>query len=62
MLKEREAQLEAESVFGKKQKRAFLQDVVATVEMEEIPAVFILHWDQTGIKFVLSSNLTMEVQ
>ena len=61
MLKEREAQLEAESVFGKKQKRA-LQDVVATVEMEEIPAVFILHWDQTGIKFVPSSNLTMKVQ
>lgn len=32
------------------------------MEMEEIPAVFTLNWDQTGIQFVLSSNLTMEVQ
>lgn len=32
-------------------KREFLEDVVATVEMEEIPLeLMILNWDQTGIR------------
>ena len=31
-------------------KEQFLQDVVVTVEMEEIPPELILNWDQTGIK------------
>ena len=40
-------------------KEAFLQDVVTTVEMEEIPPHLILNWDQTGIKIVPSSSWTM---
>ena len=43
-------------------KKSFLQDVIATVEMEEIPFELILNWDQTGIKIVPSSNWTMELQ
>ena len=31
-------------------KMEFLEDVVATVEMEEIPMELILNWDQTGIR------------
>ena len=42
------------------QKKVFLNDVVATVTMEEIPAELILNWDQTGIKVVPSSMWTME--
>lgn len=42
--------------------KAFLHEVVATVEMEDIPAELILNWDQTGIKIVPSSNWTMELQ
>ena len=42
------------------QKKVFLNDVVATVTMEEIPAELILNWDQTGIKVVPSSTWTME--
>jgi hypothetical protein len=41
-------------------KKSFLDDLVATVEMEEIPAELILNWDQTGIKMVPSSSWTME--
>ena len=41
-------------------KKSFLQDVVATVTMEEIPAELIMNWDQTGIKLVPSSPWTME--
>ena len=40
-------------------KEQFLADVVATVEMEEIPPELILNWDQTGIKIVPSSTWTM---
>ena len=43
-------------------KREFLEDVVATVEMEEIPPELILNWDQTGIRIVPSNNLTMDQQ
>ena len=43
-------------------KETFLSDIVSTVEMEEIPAVLILNWDQTGIKIVPSSTWTMERQ
>jgi len=35
-----------------KVKRDFLKEVVATVEMEEIPPELILIWDQIGIKIV----------
>ena len=43
-------------------KEEFLQDVVTTVEMEEIPSELILNWDQTGIKIVPSNTWTMEKQ
>ena len=33
-------------------KTAFLDDVAATVEMEEIHPDLILNWDQMGIKIV----------
>ena len=45
-----------------KLKKQFLDDVVATVEMEEIPAELILNWDQTGIKIVPSATWTMDRQ
>ena len=32
------------------QNKVFINDVVATVTMEEIPAELILNWDLTGIK------------
>ena len=40
--------------------RSFLDDVVTTVEMEEIPPELIFNWDQTGIKLVPSTSWTME--
>ena len=43
-------------------KTEFLEDVVATVEMEEIPPELILNWDQTGIRIVPSNNWTMDQQ
>ena len=43
-------------------KEEFLQDVVTTVEMEEIPPELILNWDQTGLKIVSSNTWTMEEQ
>ena len=42
------------------QKRGFLSEVAATVEMEEIPGELVLNWDQTGIRLVPSSTWTME--
>ena len=41
-------------------KRSFLDDVVATVEIEEIPPELILNWDQTGIQLVPSTSWSME--
>lgn len=41
------------------QKCQFLEDVVSTVKMEDIPADLILNWDQTGIRNVPSSIWTM---
>lgn len=41
-------------------KQLFLNDVVTTVTMEDIPPELIMNWDQTGIKLVPSSNWTME--
>ena len=41
-------------------KRSFLDDVVTTVEMEEIPLELIFNWDQTGIKLVPSTSWSME--
>lgn len=43
-------------------KLSFLEDVVTTVEMEEIPPELIMNWDQTGIKIVPCSTWTMERQ
>ena len=43
-------------------KTEFLEDVVATVEMEEIPPELILNWDQTGIRIVPSNSWTMDQQ
>ena len=43
-------------------KQSFLNDVVTTVTMEEIPPELILNWDQTGIKIVPSSTWTMDRQ
>ena len=43
-------------------KTEFLEDVVATVEMEEIPLELILNWDQTGIRIVPSNTWTMDQQ
>ena len=44
----------------KEVKSQFLHDIVATVELEEIPAQLILNWDQTGIKIIPTSSWTME--
>ena len=41
-------------------KQKFLDDVVETVEMEEVCSELILNWDQTGIQIVPSSTWTME--
>lgn len=41
-------------------KKAFLQDVVSVVTMEEVPPELILNWDQTSIKLVPCSSWTME--
>lgn len=41
-------------------KKSFLEDVVTTVQMEEIPPELIMNWDQTGIKLVPASSYTME--
>ena len=45
-----------------RRKKDFLDALVATVEMEEIPPELILNWDQTGIKLVPVSSHTMEKQ
>ena len=41
-------------------KKEFLDDLVTTVELEEIPPKLILNWDQIGIRLVPSSSWTME--
>lgn len=41
-------------------KESFLDEVVQTVTMEEIPAELILNWDQTGICMVPSTSWTMD--
>lgn len=38
----------------------FLQHVVSTVVMEDIPPKLIMNWDQTGIKLVPCTQWTME--
>lgn len=40
--------------------KSFLNEVVATVTIEEIPPELILNWDQTGLKIVPSSSWTMD--
>ncbi len=45
--------------YFEERKRQFLEDVVNTVQMEEIPADLIINWDQTGIRIVPSSSWTM---
>ena len=41
-------------------KQQFLDEVVTTVYMEDIPPELILNWDQSGIRIVPSSTWTME--
>ena len=41
-------------------KAEFLQEILSTVSMEEIPAELVLNLDQTGMKIVPSSSWTME--
>lgn len=41
-------------------KASFLDDVVSTVEMEEIPPEMIFNWDQTGVKLVPSTSWSLE--
>ena len=43
-----------------KAKKEFLQEVVSTVEMEDIPPELIMNWDQNGIKMVPTTTWTME--
>ena len=50
------------SVAEFQQVKEFLQDVVTTTEMEEIPPELILNWDQTGKKIVPLNTWTMEQQ
>ena len=40
-------------------KKSFLDEVVTTVLMEEIPPELVINWDQTGMKIVPSSSWTM---
>ena len=47
----------AKSLLHNKQ---FLFDIMATVEMQEIPPELIINWDQTGIKIIPVSSWTME--
>ena len=42
------------------EKRKFLNEVLLTVEQEEIPPELIINWDQTGIHLVSLSSWTME--
>ncbi len=44
------------------EKNEFFNDLVTTVEMEEIPPELILNWDQTSIKLVPVSSHTLERQ
>ena len=45
-----------------KLKHSFLENVVSTVMMEEVPMELVMNWDQTGIKIVPSSCWTMDEQ
>ena len=45
----------SEANFAEK-KKEFLEELRATVEIEEIPPELILNWDQTGIKLVPSTG------
>ena len=49
------------SVVFEEVKTKFLDEVKATVLMEEIPIELILNWDQTGIKIIPSSLWTMDM-
>ncbi len=40
----------------------FLEEIVTTVTMEEIPAELIFNCDQTSLNLILSSNWTMELR
>ena len=44
-----------------KMKTQFLDDVVATVIMDNIPSELILNWDQTGIKIVPCTTWTISM-
>ena len=42
-----------------KVKAAFLQEIIDTVMMEDIPSELIFNWDQTGLNLVPSSSWTV---
>lgn len=41
-------------------KKEFLNDIMTTVEMEDVPGELILNWDQFGISTVPSSAWTVD--
>ena len=43
-------------------KANFMQDVVSTIVVEDIPPEVIMNWDETGIKMVPCTQWTMEKQ
>ena len=45
-----------------KLKTQFLSDVRTIVSMEDIPAEFIINWDQSSLKYVPTSNWTFKVK
>ena len=45
-----------------KLKKQFLQDIVDTVTMEDIPPELIINWDQTGLNLVPASSWTMALK
>ena len=41
-------------------RQPFLLDIKVVVELEEIPSMLVINWDQTGINYVPSDSYTME--
>ena len=42
-----------------KKKSEFLNDLVTTIQMEDVPPELVLNWDQIGIKLVPTTSWTM---
>ena len=52
----------ATSKYTEEMKANFMQDVVSTIVVEDIPPELIVNWDETGIKMVPCTQWTMEKQ